>query len=147
MRERIAYDQDFFAWTQATADALRQGQLDGLDMEHLADEIESMGKRDRRELLSRLSVLLAHLLKWQFQSEHQSRSWRLTIGEQRRQITELLKDSPSFGRLLPEMLPGAYEDARERALLETGLSDTELPVMCPYQLVDVLAADFLPQNS
>src|SRR5512134_2414110 len=92
------YEQDFYAWTQEQASKLRSGELVTLDLEHLAEEIESMGRSERRELINRLAVLLAHMLKWQYQPERRGsgKSWRATIKEQRRQVQRVLKDSPSL---------------------------------------------------
>lgn len=102
------YEQDFFLWTQQMATALREGLLDQLDLENLAEEIESVGRSEKRELISRLRVLLIHLLKWQFQSERRSHSWQSTITEQRIQLELVLEDSPSFKGLVPDLLESAY---------------------------------------
>lgn len=87
------YNSDFYGWTQEQASLLRSGDLSQLDRENLSEEIESMGNSQRSELESRLEVLFLHLLKWQFQSERQGRSWKLTIEEQRRKIARRLKKS------------------------------------------------------
>ena len=136
------YEQDFFLWTQQMAIALREGQLDQLDLENLAEEIESVGRSEKRELISRLRVLLIHLLKWQFQSERRSHSWQSTITEQRIQLELVLEDSPSLKGLVPNLLKGAYQQARVKAADETQLAIATFPEHCPYALADILRSDF-----
>ncbi len=104
------YESDFYAWTQKQAQFLRSHQWEQIDIENLIEEIETLGRQERRELVNRLGVLLGHLLKWQFQSENQSNSWRATIREQRRKLTKLLQESPSLKPYLPEALAEAYQD-------------------------------------
>src|SRR5690348_30226 len=107
-RNSAAYDDDFYAWTQDQARLLRSGELSQLDVENLAEELESMGRSDRRELDSRLEVLLVHLLKWQVQTEFRSRSWSGTIREQRSRVEDLLNESPSLRRLVAQVRPALY---------------------------------------
>ncbi len=101
------YETDFVAWAEAQAEALRAGRLDELDLEHLAEEIQGLAERDRRELRSRLRVLVAHLLKWRHQPDHRSRSWRATILTQRADLDDLFESSPSLGREVPDALARA----------------------------------------
>src|SRR5271155_4858757 len=89
------YDKDFYAWSLHNAALLREGKLSEVDLEHIAEEIEDMGKKDRRELISRLAMLLAHLLKWKFQTERRSNSWKNTIKHQRFKVKDVLSESPS----------------------------------------------------
>jgi hypothetical protein len=96
------YEQDFYQWTQQMAATLRDDRFDQLDIENMAEEIESLGRSDKRELRSRLTVLLMHLLKWHYQPEQQSNSWRATLTEQRIRILDLLAESPSFVSYLRE---------------------------------------------
>ena len=98
------YDQDFYAWTQTTADLIRAGKWDDLDREALAEEIESLGKSQHRELGSRLDVLVMHLLKWRYQPDYQTRSWRDSIVENRARIPDCLTESPSLRPQLPRLL-------------------------------------------
>lgn len=144
-RNSIAYDDDFFAWTQEQARLLREGELADVDAPNLAAEIESMGKGDRREIRSRLGVLIAHLLKWQFQPEGRSASWSGTIREQRSQIGLILADSPSLRPFIADVLGGAYRKARMDAADETGLAEIEFPPDCPFTPEQVLSDDFLPE--
>jgi hypothetical protein len=121
--ESALYDSDFYAWTQSAAEGLRQGQLSESDVERVAEEVADMGKRDRRELRSRMTVLIMHLMKWAAQPKLRSKStWRSTINEQRDQINELLADSPSLRVSLNQELPRLYSRAAYRAADETGLN-------------------------
>src|SRR5438128_4372619 len=106
-----AYDADFFAWTQRTAALLRARRFDEVDVENAAQEIEDMGRRDLRELNSRVQVVLAHLLKWQLQPKKRTRSWQITLLTQRSEIDTLLRDSPSLRPKLTHALPRTYARA------------------------------------
>lgn len=138
------YEQDFWLWTQTMAEALKSGNFSQLDLENLAEEVESLGRSDRRELQSRLTVLLMHLLKWQFQPEMRSGSWKGTLREQRRRIRAVLKDSPSLRSFLVDSVDDAYENAREQAADETGLAIAIFPASCPYAIEAILDGEFLP---
>jgi len=140
----IEYDRDFCHWLEQNVALLRAGQLSEIDVENIAEELESMGKRDKRELMSRLSVLLTHLLKWQFQAKLQCSSWQGAIGEQREQIAFILEDSPSLKHQLIEKLDKAYQSALNKAIHETGLSKNNFPNICPYTLEQILDEDFYP---
>jgi len=111
----IAYEKDYYGWALQQATLLRTGKLSGLDVHHLAEEIESMGRSERRQLTNRLEVLLLHLLKWRYQPyrrEIDGNSWLRSIGEQRRKIPKLLRDNPSLQNLIADCLADAYDDAR-----------------------------------
>lgn len=136
------YAQDFYAWTQTTAALLREGKWHDVDPQALAEEVESLGNRDKRELGSRLQVLVMHLLKWRYQPSERSGSWRSTIRTQRLELAVLLEDSPSLRRLLEENLTRRYPYAREEALGETGLPLATCPETCPWTVAQVLGADF-----
>jgi hypothetical protein len=138
------YDSDFFEWTQRSAELIRQGRFSEADLEHIAEEIEDMGKRDRREVRSRLIVLIAHLLKWQLQPERRGPSWRETINEQRLQVSLVLDDSPSLRRAVNEELRLVYARAVRKARSETGLAADRFPSQCPYSEEDLLEGSFLP---
>jgi hypothetical protein len=144
-RNAVDYEKDFFAWTVEQGRLLRSGELSAIDIVNIAEEIESLGRSDRRELRSRLTVLLTHLLKWRYQSGARSSSWSGTIREQRRQIELVLDDSPSLRRFVVDTLPQAYGDAREDAVEETGLAATEVSAECPFTLDEVLSRSFLPE--
>jgi hypothetical protein len=138
------YEQDFFEWTQTTAALIRTGKWQAIDPESVAEEIESLGKRDRRELGSRLQVLAMYLLKWYYQPSERSGSWWGTIEDQRTEILALLDDSPSLRRQVPAILAQRYPRARAKASGETGLPVETFPPTCPWTAEQVLAADFWP---
>jgi hypothetical protein len=134
------YDQDFVAWSQEQARLLRSRQLSRLDVEHLAEEIEDLGKRERRALASRLGVLMGHLLKWQAQPEYPSRkSWRANINTQRRAIRKLLDDNPSLRGQLDALVAEAYPDALDLAVAETPFDYEAFPPSCPWSSGQVLS--------
>jgi hypothetical protein len=139
-----SHDQDFYAWAMKSAESLRQGRIADLDIEHLAEEIEDMGRGIKRALAHRLTVLLAHLLKWEFQPEFRSRSWRYTIIEQRDAITDLLEESPSLKHGLEEVASKAYQRAVRDAADETELKTTVFPAQCPWSLERALDAEYWP---
>ena len=147
MSNASKYDSDFHAWANEQAALLRAGRLAEADIKNIAEEIESVGRSERRELASRLAVLLAHLLKWQFQPGLRGNSWRLTIKEQRRQLAKHLSENPSLGA--PAQLDDAIADAYETALAEvqkeTGFSEQTFPATCPYAPADIFNAGFMPE--
>jgi hypothetical protein len=142
------YDEDFYAWTQTQAARLRQEKASDLDYANLAEEIESLGKRDRRELRRHLERLMQHLLKWRYQSEtrQHGHSWQRTIREQRRQLGLLLDDSPSLCREVPLFIDAGYPRAREQALSETGLPEAMMPHACPWTFTQILDETFWPEG-
>lgn len=144
MSDPSLYDQDFYAWTQEQAGLLRAGKLSTADLEHIAEEIESMGKTEKRELVSRLTVLLLHLLKWQFQPVRQGASWRLSIATNRDALADHLDDNPSLRGVIEASIDTAYRRARRDAALETGLSESTFPAMCPWSFSQMMAEDFWP---
>ena len=141
------YDTDFYEWTQHQAAALAAGHVSELDLANLAEEIESLGKRDRRSLRNNLKVLLMHLLKWRYQPEMRqtSRSWESTIIEHRDRIEVISDDSPSLRRQIPAILAGAYPRARRLASSETGLPLETFPGMCPWTVEQILDETFWPE--
>lgn len=138
------YEADFYAWTQEQAELLQAGVWERLDIPNLVEEIESLGKQQRQELRNRLGVLQGHLLKWEFQAGHRSRSWLATIREQRRRILEVLDENPSLKPYLSEAIRKAYEDGRDLVIRETSFSYKDLPPLCPYTSEQVLDSAFFP---
>jgi hypothetical protein len=141
----IRHDEDIAAWAQQQAALIRAGRLDQLDLANIAEEIEDVGKSEQRELASRMAVLLSHLLKWQFQPERQSNSWRRTIKEQRRALRFHLKQVPSLKPRLedPGWQEAIWADAVTMAITETGIGG--FPEDCPWRIEDVLSDAFLPE--
>ncbi len=138
------YDKDFYAWTQEQARLIKNKEVDKLDLMHLLEEVESMGVSEVRELESRLEVLLTHLLKWKYQPNLQSKSWQLTIKEQRNRIKRRIKKMPSLQVALPDTFNDSYEDAIYTAARETGLSEKTFPQQCEWTIDEVLSDDFFP---
>ena len=126
------YDRDFYAWANEQAALLRAGRLAEADLENIAEEIETMGRSEKRELINRLTVLLLHLLKWQFQPALHGNGWRLTIEEQRYRLEDHLKDNPSLKAQLGQATRDAYRLALIEAQRETGLARSTCPNDCPY---------------
>lgn len=132
------YENDFYLWTQQTAALIRTGEIPQAELEHVAEEIEDMGNRDRNELWSRVKVLLAHMLKWQAQPNLQSRSWELTIDVPRDEIQQLLTTMPSLRRYLADHLDEIYPTALRLAMKESGLPKVSFPAECPYGISEIL---------
>lgn len=138
------YKHDFNAWVHSQISLLTQGKVSELDIEHLVEELEDMGKSNLNELESRYVILIAHLLKWQFQSDYQGRSWLNSIDEQRVQIGRLLRKFPSLKPKIKEAVEDAYPDALKLAVKETRLDKSIFPIACPYSNEELLDDDFLP---
>jgi hypothetical protein len=138
------YETDFYAWTQEQVTLLRNEQWSQIDRQNLIEEIQSLGKQQRQELRNRLSVLIGHLLKWQYQSQRRSRSWLATLRIQRLDIAELLEDNPSLKPYLEEALRKAYLKGVELAVGETDLPKRTIPLECPYSLSEIVDSDFYP---
>lgn len=135
------YEADFYAWTQQTADQLRRGEFSALDMAELVEEVIDMGNRHRDQLESRLTILIAHMLKWDYQPDKRSNSWRATIKLQRNRIQRLLKRMPSLGSALQEVLLEAYEDATALASEETTFPESRFPASLPYTMLEILSKE------
>jgi hypothetical protein len=143
------YDRDFFEWTVRNAQLLREGRFAEVDAGHLAEEIEDVGKRDRREVRNRLKVLLVYLLKWTAQpglryAESGTSSWLDTIREQRTQLESIFEQSPSLARHARESLDTVFSKAVDDAVYETGLPRAEFPAKCPFAFEQVTDQAFLP---
>lgn len=133
------YDTDFHAWAQEQAGLLRAGRFSQLDIDHVAEEIEDLGKRERRALQSRLGVLRGHLLTWRYQPEYANRkSWRATINAQRRSLAQLLGENPSLRAGLPQVIDRAYADGLDLAVAETPLDYGAFPATCPWSGDEIL---------
>jgi len=132
------YEADETAWLDQTAELLRAGRLEQVDVASLAEYLTDMAKRDRREVFSRLVVLLAHLLKWEYQPDRRTGSWQVTILQQQRELRQLL-ESGSLHNHAVAMLAEAYSDARKEAAAKTGLGRDAFPEDCPWDLEAALA--------
>ncbi len=139
------YETDFYLWTQQQAALLRQGEFNrvALDFANIAEEIESMGRRERHSIRSYLSNVIMHLLKWRYQPERRGTSWRSSINNGRYQLEELLDESPSLKPQLASLAKKAYLNARRIAADETGLPLTTFPEQFPFTL-DQITGDYWP---
>jgi hypothetical protein len=145
MNTQREYERDFYSWTLHSAQLLREGKFSEIDIENVAEEIESMGRRDRRQLVNRLSVLIAHLLKWKHQPIRRSNSWKLTIKEQRNKVFELLEESPSLKHELESKLSAAYNNAVVTAAKQTSSDISGFPEFCPFTIEQCLNGQFFPE--
>ena len=144
MSNQQLYDQDFYAWANEQAGLLRDGRFSEADIAHIAEEIESMGKTEKRELVSRLTVLLLHLLKWQYQPSNRGNSWRNTIRVQRREVAAHMNDNPSLKAVLSQAIDQAFGTAAIEAETETGLAESTFPTDCPWSFDQIMHAEFWP---
>jgi len=151
VKEEMAalYERDFYEWTQRTSELLRNGCLHEVDVPHIAEEIRDMGERDKREVRSRLVVLLTHLLKWQFQpelryTESGSSSWLASINAQRRELEAIFDQSGTLNRHGRSSLAYVYRQAAKQASIETGIPMDRFPMECPYSFEQVVDDGFLP---
>jgi hypothetical protein len=142
----ISYEADIVAWANQQAWLIRNKKFDLLDFEHIAEEIEDVGKSEQRELANRMAVLLHHLLKWQYQPARQGTSWQLTIKEQRKALTLCLKKTPSLKNALrdKDWWVTVWLDARTSAEKETKIEFDKFPHECPWTVEQILADDWFP---
>ena len=141
------YETDIVAWAREQAALIRAGRFEHLDLEHIAEEIEDVGKSETRELASRMAVLLMHLLKWQYQPQFQhSTSWARTMRDQRKAIVKRLRNTPSLKPFLddPEWVEDVWIDAVHDATKETKLDINTFPEVCPWTMEEVLQEGWLP---
>jgi hypothetical protein len=140
------YEKDIVAWSREQADLLRSGQLSSLDIEHIAEEIEEVGKSEQRELASRMAMLLSHLLKWEYQPARRGSSWEATIQTQRSSIERRLRKTPSLQASLQDKdwWADAWDDAIARASGETGLDYKLFPATCPWTAEQLMNREFFP---
>src|SRR4051794_28878032 len=132
------YETDFHQWAFEQAQRLRSGEP--VDVENVAEELETLGRSQEHELTNRLAVLLQHMLKCEHQPDRRSASWDATIKEQRRRIARLLGENPSLKPKLPECVRDAYATAVTFASVGTGMLEEDFPADCPYPLDEILPA-------
>ena len=145
INDQTLYETDYLQWIESTIEKLRNQDYQTVDWENLIEEMEEMGRSERRTLKSNLIVVLLHLLKWQFQAEHRTGSGESSILEHRRRVRELLQESPSLQPYLQTIFAECYAEAVKQAKAEIGLSLEIFPRECPYNLTEVMTDDFLPQ--
>ena len=148
MTTAYTYEQDFVGWLNTQAELLKTGKVNELDIKNLVEEIEAMGRSEKRELESRMIILVMHLLKWTFQPNYQSRSWANTINEQRRSIGRVFKDSPSLKNSLndTEWFNDIWQSALYQAVSETGLDIKIFPEQPIWTTQQILVDDFFPHH-
>lgn len=141
------YERDFHAWANEQAGLLRAGKLAQADLPNLIEEIESMGRSEKRELVNRLVILLLHLLKWRYQPSLRGNSWRLSIKEQRIRLVSHLADNPSLKAKLDDAVTQAYRLALIEAERETGLPESTFPATCPFSFSQIMDDAFWPDDA
>jgi hypothetical protein len=143
---KTLYEQDFNLWLEETVNLLKNRQLDQLDYDNLIEEIESMARKDKRALESNLEQILMHLLKWQYQKNKRSNSWRYSIIEHRNRLKKDFRDSPSLKHYFDDVLEDCYQTAREFASEQTGLDIKTFPIDLPFTKENILDPDYLPED-
>ena len=143
---RTSYETDVVAWANEQAGFVRAGRFDQLDLKHIAEEIEDVGKSEQRELASRMAVLLAHLLKWDHQPARRSKSWQYTLTTQRKEVAYVISEAPSLRTKFSDerWLDIVWSKAKSQAESETGLDIDTFPEVCPWPISDVLSEGWLP---
>jgi len=144
LKLKSLYDIDFNLWVESQVSALKAQRVGDLDLSHLIEEIEDLARRDKKAIRSYLKVLLLHLLKWQYQPDKRSKSWKASISNSRIEIEDILLDSPSLRNYLPTVVDKAYENALRLAADEARLTIETVPAECPYELEKALDLNFLP---
>lgn len=141
------YEQDLYAWTKQQIDLLKMHRFNELDVTSLIEELDDVSGSTRRELVNRLGILLAHLLKWHYQPQQRSASWRGTIKEQRRKLHRLVQENPSIKPLIAEKIQDAYGDALTLVEKDTGLDETNFPQLCPFTSLETLNNEYWPNGT
>lgn len=138
------HEDDLYGWAVENASLLKQGKFNEADMEHIIQEMETLGRSNKRELVSRLGVLMAHLMKWQYQADKRNKSWKGTIERQRIEISAVLEENPSLKSQIKEIIPKAYKYALAILEEETPLDIQSLPSNCSYDFDQIIDDAFYP---
>ncbi len=138
------YEQDYYLWLTNTAKILKSKDLSALDLPNLIEEIQDMGRSEKNALESNLCIIIMHLLKYKYQSEKRTNSWRYTIREHRRRVRKALRNSPSLKPYLNQIFPECYEDARKLAADETGLPLNTFDHKAMFTPEQTLDPEYLP---
>lgn len=139
------YETDFYNWIQEQSALLKAGRLSELDIENLIEEIETVGRSEQRECKSRLTILLMHLLKWQYQPDHRCNSWKYTLRYQRKDLLSVLKDSPSLKTKMTDYMLDVYPQSVADAAEETGVLKNDFLVDCQWTFEQVIDDEFFPE--
>lgn len=140
----IGYDKDFYGWIQEQAALLRSGRFNEIDIENLIEEVETMGRSEKRALESRIAVLLLHMLKWQYQPARRGKSWKCSIDVQRKNFQKILKENPGLKPLIADIVADAYEQATYDAFQETGIDIDDFPKACPWSYDQLCEIGYYP---
>jgi hypothetical protein len=140
------YDRDYHLWLLCTAQLIKEGKFSEVDAANLVEEIEDMGRNEQRSVESNLVVVLLHLLKYKYQPEKRTNSWKASIREHRRRLRKAFSDSPSLKRHFEEVFDECYQDGREQAVDETGLAIDTFPSVSPFTASETLNPDYLPED-
>lgn len=143
--KKTLYETDFYQWTKQQAQLIKERRFSELDLENLVEEVEDMGSSERNGLTSHLKQLLMHLLKWQYQPQRQSRSWKDSIINHRYDVELILKCNPGLKPKVFECYQQAYQQAKTLAHRQTGIPVSDFPEQCPWGYTEVMDIDFLPQ--
>jgi predicted DNA-binding ribbon-helix-helix protein len=139
------YDQDVYGWATHTAELLRSNKMDEVDFENIIEEIESLGRSEKNGLTSSLRLIISHLLKWQYQPERRTPSWKGTISTHRMQAEFYLEDNPSLKSKIDDILVKAYKRAVIEAANDTLMEDSVFPKECPYSFEEITSNEFYPE--
>lgn len=142
---KLKYENDFYGWAMQNIQLLKQGNYQEADIEHIIEELEEMGTSHENQLINRLAVLIAHLLKWQFQPDFRGRSWEGTIEEQRRKIDRIIKKNPSLKPKISEAIEEGFADSKAIIKKETPIDMKVLPSTCPYTFDQIMDDEFYPE--
>ena len=140
------YDRDYYLWLSHTAQLIKDGKFAEIDATNLIEEIEDMGRSEQRGVESNLVIVLLHLLKYKYQSEKRTNSWKSSIREHRRRLRKAFAASPSLKQYFEQVFDECYQDGREQAADETGLTLDTFPTCSPFTPAEVLNSDYLPQD-
>ena len=138
------HEKDTYGWAVYTAQLLRERKMNEVDFDNIIEEMEALGRSEKHEFINRLSLVISHLLKWQFQPNMRGHSWIYTIEEQRKQAKIHLKDNPSLKNQLDNILADAYDIAISKAAKETSLDEKAFPKECPYTFEQIMDETFFP---
>jgi len=139
------YEGDLYGWAIHTAELLRSKKMDEVDFDNVIEEIEALGRSEKSELRSRLSLILSYLLKWKYQPTMRGHSWKYALIEHRMMVEFILEDNLSLKNDLNKILKDAYIIARLKAAGETSLSEEEFPKECPYTFDEIMNNEFYPE--
>jgi len=138
--QKSSYDFDLYQWSMDQAFLLRNRKLSEIDFENIAEEIESLGRKDKRTLRSQLERLIQHLLKEKYTPERKgnSKSWDASIRDSRKDIDMTIKDSPSLKNELKNIFEESFIYGRELAIRDTEYSEHLFPKKCPWTIEEIL---------